>query len=221
LAADANLEARFNERLHGVLPDVEVTDVREGPVAGLYEVELGADILYMSADGRYVVRGDVYDLDERVNITDQRRSAARAAVFKALAPGQTVDFVPANAKHTLFVYTDVDCTYCRRLHSEIQELMAGGIGVRYLAFPRAGLNSDGYRKSVNVWCANDPRQAMTQAKSGQTVADAECDNPVADQFELGKQMGVRGTPAVYSEDGQELGGYIPAGELIRMFQGQG
>lgn len=220
-ASAEDLKAKFSAQLKTVLPDMAVTEVRPGPIPGLYEVHLGTDVLYMSSDGRYVVRGDIYDLEGRVNLTDELRAAARSAAFAKLKPGDTIDFIPENAHHTIFVYTDIDCTYCRRLHSEISELMAGGIGVRYLAFPRNGLNSEAYRKSVGVWCAEDRQQALTAAKLGQSIAQAQCDNPVADQFELGKEMGVHGTPALYSEDGRPLGGYIPAKELIRMFASQG
>jgi thiol:disulfide interchange protein DsbC len=220
-AKDAELKSKFTEQLKTVMPDPNITEVRPGPVPGLYEVHMGAEILYMSPDGRYAVLGDIYDLTDRVNLTDEIRAELRAAAFAQLKSSETIDFIPKNVHHTIFVFTDVDCTYCRRLHSEIGEFMAGGIGVRYLAFPRGGLNSEAYRKSVGVWCAEDRQQALTAAKAGEPVAQAQCDNPVSEQFELGKQIGVRGTPAVYSEDGRALGGYIPAAELIRMFESQG
>lgn len=218
--ADAERESRFAARLATVLPDAEITSVRPTPVDGLYEVALGPRVLYMSDDGRYVLNGDLMDIVERRNISEERRAEQRISALAAAADG-AIEFGPANPRHVLYVFTDIDCTYCRRFHSEIDQLVAAGIAVRYFAFPRAGLQSESYRKAVSVWCAADKRRALTDAKAGRTVPKAECDSPVEEQFELGEAMGVRGTPAVYLDDGRELGGYIPAPRLVQMLNDAG
>lgn len=214
-AADVELRSRFAARLATVLPDAEITSVRPTPVDGLYEVALGPRVLYMSDDGRYVLNGDLMDIVERRNISEERRAEQRVSALAAAAEG-AIQFGPADPRHVLYVFTDIDCTYCRRFHSEIDQLTAAGIAVRYLAFPRAGLRSESYRKAVSVWCAEDKRRALTDAKAGRAIAQAQCDSPVEEQFALGEALGVRGTPAVYLDDGRELGGYIPAPRLVQM-----
>jgi len=215
--ADEALARRFSESLSTVLPEAQVTSVRETAVAGLYEVALGPKILYMSADGRYVFSGDLMDLQERRNLSDERRAEARVAGLREAAGA--IEFAPPAPRHVIYVFTDIDCSYCRRLHQEVPELNAAGIAVRYLAFPRAGLDSDSYHKAVSVWCAADRRQALTDAKAGKAIPEARCDAPVQAQFRLGEAFGVRGTPAIYLENGDEIGGYVPAPRLIQILEG--
>jgi thiol:disulfide interchange protein DsbC len=216
---DPALKAKLTKTLAKVLPDTEITSITPSPLPGLYEVMLGATVLYMSADGRYTVRGDIIDLTNRTNVTEERRMEARIAGFSAQGP-RTIEFAPESGKvkTTLYVFTDLDCGYCRKLHTQVPTLNAAGIAVRYLAFPRAGLKSESYDKAVAVWCAKDPRAALTAAKLGEKPAKASCPNPVASQYELGQAIGVQGTPAVYSENGEELGGYLPAAEIIKLLK---
>ena len=117
------------------------------------------------------------------------------------------------SRATLTVFTDVDCPYCRQLHGEIEALNGYGITVRYLAFPRTGLNTDIHAKMISTWCAADRKAMFTVAKRGGEVPAADCENPVAEQFLLGQELGVTGTPALVFEDGTLLPGYIPADTL--------
>lgn len=215
--ADDQLERRLSEKIKMVLPGAKVTSVKPGPIQGLYEVLIGPALLYITDDGRYVVRGDVFDLETKDNITNTRRSQARIAAFESLGVASMIEFGPADGKatRTIYVYTDIDCAYCRKMHQEINQLTGAGIAVRYLAFPRTGLNGDSYNKAVSVWCSANRQQALTDSKLGKTIETKTCENPVAVHYHMGEAMGVHGTPAVYA-DGQELGGYIPAAELIRM-----
>lgn len=199
----ANIESLF---------EVEVDSVKPAPVDGLYEVRMGAQISYATADGRFLLTGDILSMDERVNLSDRRRSEIRARMFAEAAP-YTVEFSPADAEHFVYIFTDTDCGYCRKMHQEVAELNEAGIGVRYLAFPRGGLQSKTFETMRAVWCSDDKQDAMTLAKQGQSLDVAECDSPVASQYELGGQMGVQGTPAVYLESGEEVGGYVPADQL--------
>lgn len=219
-AGDA-LQERFSASLRGILPDVEVTQVRPSPLTGIYEVSLGPKILYMSEDGRFVFSGDLMDLQERRNLSEERRSEARLEAFARSGTDRMIEFGPKNPKHVMYVYTDVDCTYCRRFHQEIGVLNKAGIAVRYLAYPRAGIGSDSYKKAVSVWCAKDQQQALTDAKAGKKIKSANCDNPVAEHFAMGQAMGVRGTPTIILDNGEELGGYVPAKELIKLLAGGG
>lgn len=222
-AADDGLTARLTARLRTVLPDAAVTSVKPAPVPGLYEVMLGPTVLYMTPDAKFVIKGDLIDLDGRTNVTDQRRTQARVEAFHALGDDSAIVF-PASggkARHSIYVFTDIDCGYCRKMHQEINQLNSAGVTVNYLAFPRTGLDSESYDKAVAVWCAGDRQAALTSAKSGKKLQGGKCTNPVANHFRLGEAIGVHGTPAVYSESGEELGGYIPAKELVNLLDNGG
>ncbi|NNC55525.1 MAG: DsbC family protein, partial [Pseudomonadales bacterium] len=111
----------------------------------------------------------------------------------------------------IYVFTDVDCYYCQKLHREVGQLNDLGVEVRYLAYPRAGVNSPVHKKLASAWCAKDPRDALTKLKAGEDIPENECaKNPIASQFHLGNRLGVSGTPAIFSESGKQLGGYVPA-----------
>jgi len=223
VAADDALIAKLTTRIRSVLPDAKVTSIKQAPLPGLYEVSIGPTILYMTGDGKFAVRGDIFDLEAKRNVTDERRMQARVASFKGLGENSPIRF-PATggkARHEIYVFTDIDCGYCRKMHKEINQLNSAGITVNYLAFPRTGLDSESYDKAVAVWCAADRQAALTEAKTGKKIQQAKCDNPVAEHYRLGEAMGVQGTPSVYSADGEELGGYIPAQELVRILNGGG
>ena len=216
-ATDVPADA-IRARMAKLFPDDAVTSVTKGPVPGLYEVMLGASLFYMTGDGRYVMRGDLIDLQEKINISDQKRAQARGQAFAALDHKQLIEFLPNSGKilETLYVYTDIDCGYCRKMHLEVPKLNDAGIAVNYLAFPRSGLKGESFDKATAVWCSHNRQEALTAAKAGKKVVAPKCDSPVAAQFSLGQTMGVSGTPAVYTADGTAVGGYVPASELIKM-----
>lgn len=196
-------------------PGVKPEDIHPSPVAGVYGVQMGADTAYVSADGRYLFSGDLYEVDSRINLTEQGRSSARSKALAKLDERDMIVFGPAAAKYTITVFTDVECGYCRKLHSEIDQLNKLGVRVRYLAYPRAGPGTEDWQKMESVWCSKDRNAAITQAKQGQDVT-AKCGaTPVAKQYELGEEMGVRGTPAIFTPTGDYIGGYLPPSEMVR------
>ncbi len=213
-----DVSERLAARMTKLFPKEKVTEVTPAPIPGLYEVLVGASLFYVSADGRYVVHGDLIDLDAHVNVSDQRRSEARKQVFETMDAKGYIEF-PSKAKatkKTLYVFTDIDCAYCRKMHSEVGRLNDAGIAIRYLAFPRTGIKGPSFDKAVAVWCASNRQKALTQSKLGMAVDSPKCDNPVAKEYELGNSMGVSGTPSVYTDQGKHIGGYVPADELIKM-----
>ena len=220
LAFADEVEQRLVARMADMFPGEKVTEISRSPIAGLYEVMVSGGVFYLSEDARYIVHGDLIDLDKRQNLSSRRREIARKDTFASLDPKDFVEFAaPAGAaKKILYVFTDIDCGYCRKLHNEMPKLNSGGITVRYLAFPREGLKSKAFDKATAVWCATDRQQAMNQAKRGEAVISPQCDSPVAREFELGQTIGVNGTPAVYTDAGRQLGGYVPAEELLRMLK---
>lgn len=195
-------------------PGMSASDVRQSPIPGVYEIRLGADSAYVSADGRYVISGDLFDLDSRENLTEQSRTTERRALLAKLDEREMIVFGPTSApKHTVTVFTDVDCGYCRKLHAEIEQLTKLGVRVRYLAYPRSGPGSPDWYKMEAVWCSKDRKAAITKAKQGQEVQAASCTTPVQKQFELGEDFGVRGTPAIFTMNGDYIGGYLPPASM--------
>lgn len=220
LAADDS-ETLITKRMQEVLGnDVTVNSINESVLPGLYEVVINTSkVFYMSKDGRYVIEGDMLDLDTRNNLTESRRTEMRAVGFQQLDVEKLIEFSPKDPQHTLYVYTDIDCGYCQKFHTQVSKLNANGIAVRYLAFPRAGVDSEAYVAAQSAWCADNKKQALTDAKAGKAIEPHACDSRVKDQYLLGQSMGVRGTPTVYLENGREMGGYIPAEDLISFFNG--
>jgi thiol:disulfide interchange protein DsbC len=198
----------LTERLGQLLPGVQADAIAPAEIPGLYVVTLGPRVFYVSADGRDLVRGDLIDLQAGANLTELRRRQARVNAVNAFADS-TIAFTPRKTLHTINVFTDINCGYCAKLHSQMAELGARGIRVRYLAFARAGLDSSTYRDMVSVWCADDAQGAMTDAKAGRRVSKATCENPVAEHYRLGSMLGVRGTPSIVLENGDILPGYLP------------
>ena len=201
-----------------LLPGIPVDSVKETPMAGLYEVTLGPQIYYMSGDGRFLLDGRLIDIEKSEDLTEASRSQARLSTLEKISDDQTVIFSPQDPKFTITVFTDIDCGYCRKLHQEIAGYNAKGIRVRYMFFPRSGVGSPSYDKAVSVWCADDRNQALTDAKAGKDVEARKCDNPVAQQLELGQSLGVRGTPSIFLGDGQMVPGYVPPAKLAAMLE---
>lgn len=212
-AAEDEAVEKVRANLQTLLPGTELDSIVPAAVPGLYEVIMGPEIVYTTAEGRYLIQGNIIDLEERRDITAPRQREAKALAVNAVGEDKMVIFGPKDAKHTITVFTDIDCGFCRKLHAEMDDYNKAGIRVRYLFFPRAGLNSDSYRKAVSVWCAEDRQQAMTLSKSGKEVESKDCPNPVRDHLQLGQRMGVNGTPSLVLETGEMLPGYIPAQKL--------
>ena len=202
-----------------MIPNIPLEAIQPSPLPGLYQVMIPPQMFYISADGRYVVDGDLIDLQSGVNVSTALRDKMRIASVNAQGEASMIVYSPKKPTHTVTVFTDIDCGYCRKLHSEIDKYTKAGIKVRYMAYPRAGLGSGSYQKAVAVWCSKDKNDAMTRAKKGETVKAKDCDNPVAQQFELAQRIGLRGTPAIITEKGQVLPGYVPADRLKVMLDG--
>lgn len=203
--------ARKNISKH--FPKVSIKDITLSPIPGLYQVVALPNYFYVSADGRYVVDGDLFDMASRKNISQTGRNKSNAIAIAAMAEDSMIIFGKKTLKHTVTVFTDIDCGYCRKLHNEVKEYNKLGIRVRYLAYPRAGVGSDSFKKAEAVWCSKDKAKALTDSKNGVDVKLEKCNSPIEKHFALGEAVGVRGTPAIFLADGSILPGYIPAARL--------
>ena len=208
--------ATVKQRISAAIPHVTITDVRPSEMPGLYEAQvINGPIIYSNASGSHFITGDLYKVvgDGIVNLAEERRASERKEKIAAVKPANMIIFKPEVTKAVVSVFTDVDCGYCQKLHKEVPELNKLGVEVRYLAFPRAGVGSPAANKLVSAWCAADPKDALTKLKNRQQIPSKSCINPIAAQYELGQALGVTGTPALITDDGQLFPGYMPAAVL--------
>ncbi|MBM5811156.1 MAG: DsbC family protein [Gammaproteobacteria bacterium] len=200
--------------------DVRIEDIRPSPIPGLYEVRRGAEIGYVSADGRHYIDGDLFDIGTRDNLTELAREQGRVELLAGVRDDDAIVFAPDGpARHTITVFTDIDCQYCQKLHQDMAELNRLGIRVRYLMFPRGGPDTASWRKAEAVWCSADRRDALTRAKRGEAIKARTCTTPVADQYELGRRAGIHGTPGIISDRGEYIAGYLPPARLAKLLAG--
>jgi thiol:disulfide interchange protein DsbC len=199
------------------LDGLKVEDVRISPVTGVYEITRGSDVSYVSSDGRYAIVGDMIDLDSDSNLSENRRRVIRQHLIETVPDTEMIVFSPKDPKYTITVFTDIDCGYCRKLHSQIADYNRLGIRVRYLFFPRSGPDTDSWHKAEAVWCAPNRSEALTKAKLGEAITSKDCgaNNIVARDYELGHKLSVDGTPAIFLSTGEMLPGYLPPGQLVK------
>lgn len=199
------------------LPNAPQASVSASDIAGLYQVTIGSRIVYMSADGRYVVNGSIIDLATRENKTEMAEAGVRKAALAALDENSMIRFpAKGKTKGVVNVFTDIDCGYCQKLHREVPKMNEAGIEVRYLSYPRSGVDTPSYDKAVSVWCAKDPQKAMNAAMLGQAVPEAKCQNPVRQHMALVHDFGVNGTPNLVLDSGDMIPGYITADKLVEV-----
>jgi len=211
-AAKVDPRAAIVNRIDGI----KLEDVRNSPINGVYEITRGSDITYSSSDGRYVIVGDMIDVDNDSNLTETRRRGIRARMIETVPESEMLVFSPKDPKYTITVFTDIDCSYCRRLHSQMAEYNRLGIRVRYLFYPRSGPNTESWRKAEAVWCAANRNDALTRAKNGEEIKSSKCSGDIiARDYELGHKLDVDGTPAIFLASGEMLPGYAPPAQLAK------
>jgi len=201
-----------------LFPQDKFVSINKTVVPGLYEVDFGDSFIYITADGKHAVKGDIIDIRRNVNITENRRAEARLDILSKMPKEKMIIYPVKNKRFAITVFTDIDCVYCRKLHNEINLFAEQGIEVRYLFYPRAGVGSASYKKAESVWCADDRLQAMTNAKSGKRFKSVECDNPLADHLQLAKQLNISSTPSIFLDDGTQFPGYAPAARLAQIME---
>ncbi len=211
------IEQMLSRYFPGQKPDA----IKETPLSGVYAVLFGTRIFYVSGDGRYLLDGTLYDLALGTDLSEPLATDARRELMKGLDEKEMIVFGPENPAWKVTVFTDIDCPYCRKLHNEMKEYNDLGIQVRYMLYPRTPPGSPSFLKAVSVWCADDRKAALTDAKNGKPVAPKQCDNPVGRSQELGRALGVNGTPTIFAEDGRKFGGYLPPKELLKRLEAGG
>ena len=216
--AETSTQEAITKSLSNIFPGITPDEITPSPMEGVSEVLIGPRLMYISNDGKYLLQGSLIDLKTRTDISEERRNGIRMDALKELGEDKMIVFPAKEQKHTITVFTDIDCGYCRKLHGEMDKYNEEGITVRYLMFPRAGIDSPSFKKAVTVWCSKDQLDAMTRSKSGENLPNASCDNPIKEEYELGQLLGVQGTPAIIMEDGAMLPGYVPAARLAKVLE---
>jgi thiol:disulfide interchange protein DsbC len=206
-------EAHARAAIRAINPKAEVDRVSPAPLAGFQEVIVGGHVVYVSNDGKYLMQGTLYDIATKTNLGETSMARVREKLLRTMPLSDRIVFASPAPKYTVTVFTDVECGYCRKLHSQISEYNHQGISVQYVAFPRMGLGSADFKKMVAVWCSADPKKALTDAKNDRPIPYRNCTNPVTAQYNMGQRMGLDGTPMILAADGTQLGGYLPPAEL--------
>jgi thiol:disulfide interchange protein DsbC len=206
-------EARAIDAIRKINARLAIDHVAASPLPGFVEAVVGGQVVYISNDGKYMLQGSLYDLAGKKDMGEAVLAGVRRDLLERVPESDRIVFAAPNPKHTVTVFTDVECGFCRKFHSQIAEYNKAGITVEYLAVPRAGIGSADYDKMVSVWCSADRRKALTDAKNDRAVARRSCANPVADEYNLGQRVGLQGTPMILAEDGSVLGGYVSPDEL--------
>jgi thiol:disulfide interchange protein DsbC len=206
------------KKIPGTTPD----ELHASPIPGMWEVVRGTDIAYVTSDGKYAISGDLYDLAKNDNLTEVRRKDIRMKLLATVPESDMLIFSPRDPKYTVTVFTDVDCAYCRKLHSQIAEYNRLGVRVRYMFYPRSGPNTDSWTKAEQVWCSTNRNDALTRAKLGEELKSPKsCGNsPVGRDYAMGQQFDIRGTPAIVMNNGEMLGGYVSPMQLVQHLQGK-
>jgi thiol:disulfide interchange protein DsbC len=226
LSALEDVQSAIYKRLRSARPELKFTDLVISPMAGVYMVKINGQLAFVSNDGRHMIAGEMYEVQQTgfVNLQEAEREQAevayrpqRAKMLQAVDKEDMVVYSPeSEVKGHIYVFTDIDCGFCRKLHSQLPAMLAKGIEVRYLGFPRAGIKSKSAQKLVTTWCSDNPQQTMTAFKRGENLPLASCEgNPIADQYMLGQQLGVTGTPAIVLESGQLIPGAVSPEHLVR------
>lgn len=203
----------IRETIKKIQPTAVIEKIEPSPLSGLFSVYAkDYEPIYMTLDGKRFLVGTLLEVTENGKVIDrgaEHKNSERAALLAKVPVNDMIVFKPkGKTLQTVHVFTDVDCSYCQKLHQDINAYTAAGIEIRYLAYPRGGLETETFSKMESIWCAKDRHQLMTKAKAGSSVDVEICSNPVASQYRLGKAMGVQGTPSIYDQDGRQIGGYL-------------
>ena len=205
--------ARALAALKQINPDIVPERLSDAPIPGFQQAIVAGQVVYVSNDGKYLLQGSLFDIQAKQDLGAAALAGVRRELIRSIPVKDRIVFAPKDPKYTVLVFTDVECGYCRKLHSEIADYNRQGIAVEYVAFPRMGPASEDFRKMEAVWCAGDRKKALTDAKNDRAVASGRCTSPVAAQYNLGLRAGLTGTPMILAEDGTQLGGYLPPADL--------
>lgn len=193
------------------------TEIQPSPLPGMKTVLSESGVLYVTEDGKHFIQGPLYNVSgaHPINVTNQLLQKKVDALSKEM-----IIYKAPRQQHVITVFTDITCGYCRKLHEQMADYNALGITVRYLAFPREGLNGQVEQQMKSIWCAADRNKAFDGAMKGDPVSPIACDIKLEDQYKLGILYGIQGTPAILLENGTMIPGYQGPQELKQVLDSQ-
>ena len=209
----------ISAKLENILPaDAVIESIEPSVFDGIYKVYYGdLQPIYVSQDGNFFIYGDMYQINSNriINITNEETKSRRVDLLSSIPSNELIIFKSKNEISAITVFTDVDCGYCRKLHSQISEYNKVGITVKYVAFPRSGIGTQTFTKMVGAWCADDPKKVITDLKNDKKLNLDFCDDqPIAKHYVIGQKLGISGTPAIITPDGELIPGYVSPEELL-------
>jgi thiol:disulfide interchange protein DsbC len=212
VAAQGSAEAKIKTEMQKQLGErAKVDGVRTTPVAGLYEVTIGSDIVYTDASARYLIQGEVVDLKTGTNLTEQRSNDLNRIRWEDLPLNDAIKVVRGKGTRQVAVFADPNCGFCKRLEKGFQQLD----NVTIYTFLVPMLSADSLTKSQQIWCSSDKVKAWSdwminnQAPTGKV----DCGNPLDRNTALARKLGVTGTPAMFFTDGSRLNGAVPIAQI--------
>ncbi len=212
-SADEEIDT-LSKALAKRFPNVTVDKLERTAIPGLYQLVAGSQVVYTDVNGRYMIEGDLIDMDTGKNFSEIAKAGIRLKALAQLSDDEMVVYQPEKVEHTINVVTDIYCPYCRKLHNEMDDYLDNNIKVRYILLPLKGKKD--VEDTVSVWCADDRNLALDIAKAGGGVEKKSCPNPLAKHKLVSRQLGVTGTPAIVLEDGRMLPGYVPVKEVVKL-----
>ena len=212
-------EDLIESNLKNILPpDTTIESIEPSSLKGIYKVYYGdLQPIYVSEDGNFFIYGDMYKIgsNDITNLTKEEIKGRRSDILDSIPADELIIFKSNNELVSITVFTDVDCGYCRKLHSQIDEYNQAGITIKYAAFPRSGIGTQTFTKMVGAWCSEDPKQAMTDLKNDKKMNLDFCEEqPIARHYIIGQKLGINGTPAIITPDGDLIPGYVSPEELL-------
>jgi thiol:disulfide interchange protein DsbC len=212
-------EAAIRAALKKLDPNLEPDHIGAAAVPGYQEVIVGGDVVFVTNDGNYLAQG-LLDLRDRRDMAQYGSlPKRRLKALDEIPASERIVFAPVGPRrHTVAVFTDIECGYCRKLHQEVGTYNKLGIAIEYIAFPRSGMGTPDAMKMASVWCSDDRRKALSDAKNDVAIPSRTCDNPVAKHHEIGRRIGMQGTPMIITADGIALSGYMPPDELLEALE---
>ena len=204
-------------------PGTKIESIQPSEIPDLYKVFYGdVQPIYVSSNGSYFIYGEMFKIEQNkiINLTNNEIENQRSKIINSINENEFISFPSENEIFSIAIFTDVDCTYCRKLHEQIDDYNNLGISINYLAFPRSGIGTKSFSKMVSAWCSDNPKQTLTKLKKGKDLKLAFCDTqPVAKHYTIGQKIGISGTPAIITKSGELFPGYYPPDELLEKLKG--
>lgn len=201
-------------------PDLSFQSVSSTPMPSIYEVQLDdGSLVYTDVQADYFLLGNLIDYKKQINLTEQRIQQLNQIDIKTLPLDQAIKHVKGTGKHTLYIFTDPDCPYCKILEKELAKM--DNLTIYTFLYPIKDVQAQ-TQKAEKIWCSNNPADAWQKLMLNniQPAGKANCSNPISKNLQLGQQLKVFGTPTLFLANGQRIPGALKAEQLQQILDAQ-